>query len=78
MEYKNHISISTKAKAGEIYPIWLQGTNLIGEAEFLRKEGDLFVFEIQLLGKRQIGDFDFKFSVDAVTNELFSLRASQR
>jgi hypothetical protein len=75
MKYKSLITVSTIAKTGEVYPIWENGITLIGEAEFLNKEGDFFVFEIQLLQKRNIKNYDFKFTIDAITNELFALRA---
>jgi hypothetical protein len=78
MVFKSLITISTNAKKSEAYPIWENGRTLIGEAEFLNKEEDLFVFEIQLLQKRNVEDYEFKFSVDATTYELFALRATRK
>jgi len=78
MEYNDLISAATTAKTNEQYPIWLDGRILIGEAEFLRKDGDSFVFDIQLLGKRSLSNYEFKFSVDAITYELFALRAVKK
>ena len=75
MEYKTLITVSTIAETGAKYPILLDNEINIGVATFSHKEGDKFVFDAQLSGKRKLDDYDLKPTVDTDSNELVEFRA---
>lgn len=78
MEYKSLITVSTIAEKDKKYEIVENKEFKIGEAVFLRKEDDEFVFDVSLSGKRELDDYNFKFDVDADSYELLRLRAELR
>lgn len=78
MTYKTLITVSTIVETDKKYQILLDRQINIGEATFLHKEGDEFVFDVQLLNKQKLDDYELKFTVDAESNELVEFRAELR
>jgi len=75
MVYKTLITVSTIAEIDRKYEILENEKSKIGEATFLHKEGDEFVFDVTLFGKKELSNYEFKFDVDADSNELINFRA---
>jgi hypothetical protein len=73
MNYKSEITVSTTAVIGKKYPIYKSDFK-IGDAEFLKKDGDLFEFDIHLSSANPT-NYQYKFDVDSSTYELVSMRA---
>ena len=76
MIYKTTITISTTVEEGKKYRIFESQQGYIGEATFLNKDEDEFIFDIQLSNQRKPEDFEYKFDQDIDTHELISLRAT--
>lgn len=73
MNYQSEITISTTAVGGKKYPIYKNHFK-IGDAEFLRKNGDVFEFDI-ILSNADPAHYEYKFDVDSRSYELVSMRA---
>lgn len=75
MKYQSLISSNATAEEGKKYIIIEKHEFNIGEAIFLNKDGDEFVFEIHLSGNRKPEDYEYMYDVDSDTHELIGMRA---
>ncbi|GAB2690593.1 hypothetical protein GCM10027037_12090 [Mucilaginibacter koreensis] len=75
MRHQSLISSDATAEEGKKYAIIENHQFNIGEATFLNKDGDKFVFEINLSGNRKPENYEYMYDVDSDTQELIGLRA---
>ncbi|QIL40621.1 hypothetical protein G7074_15925 [Pedobacter sp. HDW13] len=73
MNYQIEITISTTTVVGKKYPIYKNYFET-GDAEFLRKNSDMFEFDINL-SNADPAHYEYKFDVDSGSCELVSMRA---